>query len=73
MNLEELFGEENIIFIHQSLCEVVEKEGLDFNEKDIQRMILFQKPDINPVLLRKFFRLIVTVVVMEQQENAVEW
>lgn len=30
-------------------------------------MIIFQQPKINPTLLKKYFRLIVTVVVMEQQ------
>ena len=35
-------------------------------------MILFQKPSINQILLKKYFRLIVTVIIMEQQENIVE-
>lgn len=30
-------------------------------------MIIFQEPSIDPTLLRKYFRLIVTVVIMEQQ------
>lgn len=30
-------------------------------------MIIFQQPEINPTLLKKYFRLIVTVVIMEQQ------
>ncbi len=58
-----------MIFIHRFISEIIEEEGLDFNEKDIQNMILFQNVEVNPTLLKKYFRLIVTVVIMEQQEN----
>lgn len=47
ITLEELFGLENIIFIHQIIEEVVRNKGLDFQEEEVINSILKQRESIS--------------------------
>lgn len=67
MNLEYIFGVENIIYAYHKIQEKIVEVGLNLKEGETIAEILSGRPEIDEALLTAYFRLIVTIVATEMR------